>query len=140
MSVGTPNSAEAVNACHDLLLWIIPQLDKLPRVRRFTLGDRIENGLLDVLEGLTDAAYSRVKVDTLRQANLRLDRVRHLWRLAHELKALPSSRSHAPAWECRAGAPRPVRCMDAERPHLLPRKSVGARVESYGSRSNLCET
>jgi hypothetical protein len=90
MATGTPHSAEAVNACHDLLLWIIPQLDKLPRVRRFTLGERIENGLLDVLEGLTDAAYSRVKVETLRQANLRLDRVRHLWRLAHELQALPT--------------------------------------------------
>jgi hypothetical protein len=33
-----PARPQAVNACHDLLLWIIPQLDKLPRVRRFTLG------------------------------------------------------------------------------------------------------
>jgi hypothetical protein len=71
-----PSRPEAVNACHDLLLWIIPQLDKFPRLRRFTLGERIENGLLDVLEGLTDAAYSRAKVETLRQVNLRLDRVR----------------------------------------------------------------
>jgi len=37
------------------------------------------------------------------------------------------SRSHAPAWKCRAGAPRPVSAMDAERPRLLPRWSVGAR-------------
>jgi hypothetical protein len=85
-----PDSPQAVNACHDLLLWIIPQLDKLPRVRRFTLGERIENGLLDVLETLTDAAYSRAKADALRRANLRLDRVRHLWRLGHELQALPT--------------------------------------------------
>jgi len=90
MSTVTANNPQAVNACHDLLLWIIPQLDKLPRVRRFTLGERIENGLLDVLEQLTDAAYSRAKAETLRQANLRLDRVRHLWRLGHELKALPT--------------------------------------------------
>jgi len=90
MSNAQPAAPQAVNACHDLLLWIIPQLDKLPRVRRFTLGERIENGLLDVLEGFTDAAYSRAKAETLRRANLRLDRVRHLWRLCHELQALPT--------------------------------------------------
>jgi len=89
MPTAPPSLPQAVNACHDLLLWIIPQLDKLPRVRRFTLGERIESGLLDVLEGLTDAAYSRTKTETLRQANLRLDRVRHLWRLGHELQAVP---------------------------------------------------
>jgi hypothetical protein len=31
---------QAVQSCHDLLLWLIPQLDKFPRVRRFPgLGD-----------------------------------------------------------------------------------------------------
>ena len=33
---------QAVQACHELLLWLIPQLDKFPRVRRFTLGERLE--------------------------------------------------------------------------------------------------
>ncbi len=27
---------QAVQSCHELLLWLIPQLDKFPRVRRFT--------------------------------------------------------------------------------------------------------
>jgi hypothetical protein len=31
---------QAVQACHELLLWLIPQLDKFPRARRFTLGVR----------------------------------------------------------------------------------------------------
>ena len=31
---------QAVQSCHELLLWLIPQLDKFPRVR-FTLGERI---------------------------------------------------------------------------------------------------
>jgi hypothetical protein len=83
---------QAVVACHDLLAWIIPQIDKFPRVRRFTLGERIETTLLDVLERLLEAAYSRgqVKADALRHANLRLGIVRHLWRLSHTLKALPA--------------------------------------------------
>ena len=33
----TPNVLQAVQLCHELLLWLIPQLDKFPRVRRFTL-------------------------------------------------------------------------------------------------------
>lgn len=82
----------AVQSCHDLLAWIIPQLDKFPRVRRFTLGERIESGLLEVLERLIEAAYSRAptKTDALQRANLRLDVVRHLWRVSHALKSLPT--------------------------------------------------
>ncbi len=77
---------QAVQSCHELLLWLIPQLDKFPRVRRFTLGERIETGLLEVLELLVEAAYSRNKDTPLRRVNLKLELVRHLWRLAHELK------------------------------------------------------
>lgn len=79
---------QAVQSCHDLLLWIIPQLDKFPRSRRFTLGERIETGLLEVLELLVEAAYTRNKDASLRRANLKLEVVRHLWRLAHELKVM----------------------------------------------------
>jgi hypothetical protein len=79
---------QAVQSCHDLLLWLIPQLDKFPRSRRFTLGERLEDGLLDVLELLVEAAYTRNKEAPLRRANLRLEVVRHLWRLGHELKAV----------------------------------------------------
>lgn len=77
---------QAVQSCHDLLLWIIPQLDKFPRSRRFTLGERIETGLLEVLELVVETAYTRNKDASLRRANLKLEVVRHLWRLAHELK------------------------------------------------------
>ena len=83
---------QAVQACHELLLWLIPQLDKFPRARRFTLGERIENGLLEVLELLVDAAYSRTKQAVLKQANLRLAVARHLWRLAQELQIISTRR------------------------------------------------
>ena len=33
---------QAIHDCHALLLWIIPQLEKFPRLRRCTLGERIE--------------------------------------------------------------------------------------------------
>jgi len=41
---------QAVQACHELLCWLVPQLDKFPRNRRFTLGERLESGFLNVLE------------------------------------------------------------------------------------------
>ncbi|MGH7231921.1 MAG: diversity-generating retroelement protein Avd [Nitrospiraceae bacterium] len=86
--MSTSSAPHAVQACHELLLWLIPHLDKFPRSRRFTLGERIETGMLDVLELLVEAAYTRNKQAPLQRANLRLEVVRHLWRLAHELKVM----------------------------------------------------
>jgi hypothetical protein len=83
---------QAVQACHELLLWLIPHLDKFPRARRFTLGERLESALLEVLELLVEAAYSKQKQVLLRRANLRLEVTRHLWRFAHELKVISTQR------------------------------------------------
>jgi len=51
----TDRTPQAVQACHDLIGWIIPQLDKCPRLRRFTLGERLKQALLDILELLLEA-------------------------------------------------------------------------------------
>ncbi|WP_454064313.1 hypothetical protein [Candidatus Nitrospira salsa] len=59
---------QAVQSCHEPLLRLIPQLDKFPRARRFTLGERLETGLLNVLELLVVAAYSRDKAEILKRA------------------------------------------------------------------------
>lgn len=67
---------QAVQSCHEVLLWLIPQLDKFPRSRRFTLGERLEDGVLAVLELLVEAAYSHHKAAALQRANLRLEVVR----------------------------------------------------------------
>ena len=40
------NVPRAVQRCHELLAWLIPLLDHFPRSRRFTLGERLESGLL----------------------------------------------------------------------------------------------
>ena len=79
----------AISDCHQLLGWLIPQLDQFPRVRRFTLGEKLEKVLLEVLEHLLDAAYQRTaqKGFVLQQANRKLALARHLWRLGFELKS-----------------------------------------------------
>lgn len=82
----------AVESCHELLRWLVPLLDQFPRSRRFTLGERLESGLLEVLELLVAAAYSKEKRALLGEANRRLAVCRHLWRLCHELKVIPLRR------------------------------------------------
>jgi len=84
-----PQIPKVVQDCHNLLLWIIPILDKFPRNRRFTLGERLESGLLNVLENLVEAAYSKQKKSVLTRTNRQLEMIRHLWRLAFELQSIP---------------------------------------------------
>ena len=78
----------------DLLVYLIPQLNKFPRDQKFVLGDRIETKLLDVQEDCLPAYYSRDKRGHLLEANLQLEVARHLVRLANTLK-LFSSRKRA---------------------------------------------
>ena len=56
----------------DFVEWIIPALDKFPKSRKFLLADRIETGLLDVLDKLIEANYSREKIVLLKRVNLEL--------------------------------------------------------------------
>jgi len=81
--------SQAVPAAHELSLWLIPQLDQLPRQRRDGLGARIESCAIDVLEALIEATYSQHKHHILSQANRKLELLRHLWRLCYELEAMP---------------------------------------------------
>ncbi len=74
------------------MIWLIPLLDHFPRNRRFTLGERLESGIIEILENLVEASYSRDKLARLKRANLRLAVLRHLWRAAHELKTIPTKR------------------------------------------------
>ena len=87
---------QVVHDCHEALRWVIPQLDKFPRSRRFTLGERIESLLLQVLERCLEAAYSpnREKKRALQRASQQLGVGTHLWRLAMELKVIPP-KTHA---------------------------------------------
>ena len=75
---------------HELLVYLIPQLNKFPRYQKFVLGDRIETKLLDVQEDCLRAYYSRDKRGHLLEANLQLEvarhLARHLVRLANALK------------------------------------------------------
>lgn len=88
----TPSTVKAVEDCHSLLVWLIPVLDQFPRLRRHTLGARIENHLLETLAHLTRATYQKDKQRFLDAANCELAVARHLWRAAFELKLVSLQR------------------------------------------------
>ena len=81
-----------IEDCHRLIVWLVPLLDHFPCARRYTLGQRLEDGLLEVLGLLVDAAYRRDRLAVLRAANRRLAVVRHVWRICLELKVIPPGR------------------------------------------------
>lgn len=62
----------ALEAMYQLLLWLIPTLEKFPRSQKFLLGDRLQNEALSVLDNLIAATYSRDREQYLRAANLGL--------------------------------------------------------------------
>ena len=79
---------DAITRLYDFILWMIPKLEKFPRSQKFVLGDRIETLMLDILEILIEAAYSRQKSALLRDANLKLEKLRYLIRLSKDLKLI----------------------------------------------------
>ncbi len=83
-----PNEVDAITRLYDYLLWVIPKIEKFPRGQKFLLGDRIEGLLLDILELLIEAAYSRRKAALLKSANIKLEKLRYLVRLSKDLKLI----------------------------------------------------
>ena len=51
-----PDTLRAVTKTYDFTLWLLPHLAKFSRDHRFTLGNRLEEGALEVLELLVEAS------------------------------------------------------------------------------------
>ena len=73
----------------DFLKWLLATTEKFPKRLRFTLTERIDNLALDVIEELVEARYTRHKAEQLQAVNRKLERLRVLLRLAHEVAVLP---------------------------------------------------
>ena len=73
-----PKEIDAITKLYDYILWIIPKLERFPRSQKFILADRIETLMLDILDLLIEAAYTRNKRALLRSANLKLEKLRYL--------------------------------------------------------------
>ena len=74
------------------VLWLVPTVEKFPRRQKYLLGDRLQAAALDVLERLVEATYTRDLRRHLDAANLGLEKLRYLFRLAKDLGHLDNRR------------------------------------------------
>jgi hypothetical protein len=73
----------------DTTRWLLQKTHRWPRHLRQTLTQRVEAICLEALELITAAAYTRQRRALLADLDDRLNRLRVLLRLAHELAVLP---------------------------------------------------
>ncbi len=84
----TRQTGPALEAMNRFIRWLIPTVEKFPRSQKFLLGDRIQTMALDVLERLIEASYTRERRAALHAANLGVEKLRYLFRIAHDLHYL----------------------------------------------------
>lgn len=85
------NELVVIDRTYELTKWFLGHLARFPRAHRYGLGQRIEEKLYQVLEGLIHAKYGEGagKIETLRTVNLELEVLRINCRLAHEMNMIP---------------------------------------------------
>ena len=89
---GARRTGPALEAMYRFALWLIPTVEKFPRRQKFLLGDRMQATALDVLERLIEATDTRDRRGYLNTANLGIEKLRLLCRLAKDLGHLDQRR------------------------------------------------
>ncbi|PHS30907.1 MAG: hypothetical protein COA92_09120 [Sulfurovum sp.] len=75
---------------YSLSLWYIKKIEKLPKNHRYTLGEKIQHSLIELLMTLSDTIYSKDKANLLLRANQEIERLRLLTKLLKDLSILSS--------------------------------------------------
>jgi len=75
----------------DYAKWILERTESFPKSQRFVLGQRLSNQVMEVLELLVEAAYSREKKSVLAQANRKMEVVRWTIRMCKDRNLLSVS-------------------------------------------------
>lgn len=81
-----------IQKMYDLIIWFVPLINKFPRDHKFTLGDRIQNQLYDILEELILAKYEKEKLARLESVNGKLDVLRYQTKLLLDFKLIDGKR------------------------------------------------
>ena len=73
---------------YEFTKWLLRRTEKFPKRIRHTFSNRIENLTLDILQEIASARYARKKAGLLSATNAKIDRLRVLLRLCHDLSHL----------------------------------------------------
>lgn len=84
----TPQNYPLVEEAFQFTVWLTPLVENLPRSHKFTIGDRVHTKALDLLDTLIEAIYTRERGPLLKRANLSIEQLRYLFRLAAELRLI----------------------------------------------------
>ncbi len=63
---------------YQLTLWYIKKIERFPKNHKFTLGEKIQNEMLELLMIYTQTIYSKNKKELLNRANLSIEKLRIL--------------------------------------------------------------
>jgi len=63
----------------EFMEWLLPVTAKFPQRTRFTFANRIDNFALDMVCDLVEARYTKYRNPILKEANLRLEKLRVLF-------------------------------------------------------------
>jgi len=96
------NELPVVQKTYELLLWMVPTVQKLPKSHRFVLGERLESSLYRLLEDLVRARFAKpaARAEPLADADATLHLLRFQVRLAHDLRLLDTRRYELAARRC----------------------------------------
>jgi hypothetical protein len=92
MSDNAKRTGSAVEAHYQFLMWLALTTEKFPKAHKFAVGERVYGIALDILEALIEATYTRDRQQHLRRANLGIEKLRFLLRLAADLRLLDRRR------------------------------------------------
>ncbi|BAB75195.1 diversity-generating retroelement protein Avd [Anabaena sp. FACHB-709] len=81
-----------IQKTYDCIKWYVPIIERLPKIHKFTLGDRIINQLYDLLEGLIKAKYAKNKLPQLESLNSQLDILRYQTRMLFDFDKMSIER------------------------------------------------
>lgn len=73
---------------YDYSKWLLERIDSFPKNQRFIFGTRLADVSLNIMELLIEASYSRDKARVLHRANIKLEQLRWLIRLAKDRKVM----------------------------------------------------
>jgi hypothetical protein len=75
---------KVVDQTYELVLWIHRHVERFPRHSKFSVGSRLEDKGMRLLELLIEAKFSSEKTESLRNAGLVAEQLRFVLRIAKD--------------------------------------------------------
>jgi len=86
------NELPIIQKTYDFIKWYVPIINRLPRDHKFALGNRIIEGLYDLLEELITVQYAKRKLARMQNLNNKLDILRYQTRLLLDFDLIGTKR------------------------------------------------